>query len=141
MTGFPADPTPRQGSRLPGPQERLGGPAHGPEDHRACTDPQGGDALLGMKKISLGFIIFSIYYLRCVNLTMRSGNLEWNSERKRDVPACMESTNTVYSNLNFGERKTGMRITFISLKKKKKTNIQSCQNQPWQLIKHPKEGS
>ena len=72
---------------------------------------------------------------------MRSGNLEWNSERKRDVPACMESTNTVYSNLNFGERKTGMRITFISLKKKKKTNIQSCQNQPWQLIKHPKEGS
>ena len=76
-------PTRRQGSRLPGPQERLGGPAHGPEDHRACTDPQGGDALLGMKKISLGFIIFSIYYLCCVNLTMRSGNLEWNSETRR----------------------------------------------------------
>jgi len=72
-----------------------------------------------MKRISLGFIIFSIYYLRCVNLTMRSGNFEWKSERKRDVPACMDSTNTVYSNLNFGERKTGMRITFISLKKKK----------------------
>lgn len=69
---------------------------------------------------------------------MRSGNFEWKSERKRDVPACMDSTNTVYSNLNFGERKTGMRITFISLKKKKKkTNIQ----RPWQLIKHPKEGS
>ena len=50
---------------------------------------------------------------------MRSGNFEWKSERKRDVPACMDSTNTVYSNLNFGERKTGMRITFISLKKKK----------------------
>ena len=51
---------------------------------------------------------------------MRSGNFEWKSERKRDVPACMDSTNTVYSNLNFGERKTGMRITFISLKKKKR---------------------